>query len=102
MRLLILLLLLCSTAEARIARDHKALRLFRAAHPCPATGLSTPRCPGWIIDHVIPLCAGGPDKPSNMAWQTVADAKVKDRAERKLCASERASSPVAKSKHPAT
>ena len=42
-------------------------------------------CPGYIIDHVTPLCAGGSDKPTNMQWQTVADAKAKDRIEREQC-----------------
>lgn len=42
-------------------------------------------CPGYVVDHVHPLCAGGPDAPSNMQWQTVQAAKVKDRAERAQC-----------------
>jgi hypothetical protein len=42
-----------------------------------------------VIDHVNPLCAGGPDHPSNMQWQTVADAKIKDRAERRMCRKDR-------------
>ena len=41
--------------------------------------------PGYVIDHVIPLACGGPDAPSNMQWQTVADAKAKDRVELKGC-----------------
>ena len=24
--------------------------------------------PGWAVDHVKPLCAGGEDKPANMQW----------------------------------
>jgi hypothetical protein len=38
-----------------------------------------------VIDHIEPLCAGGPDTPTNMQWQTVAEAKVKDREERRMC-----------------
>lgn len=41
--------------------------------------------PGYIVDHIIPLACGGPDAPSNMQWQTVADAKAKDAVERKGC-----------------
>jgi hypothetical protein len=41
--------------------------------------------PGFIVDHIIPLCNGGMDSPSNMQWQTVADAKHKDAAERETC-----------------
>jgi len=33
------------------------------------------------MDHVIPLCAGGADDPLNLQWQTIADAKAKDREE---------------------
>jgi hypothetical protein len=45
-----------------------------------AEGISS----GYIIDHVKSLCAGGPDDPGNMQWQTVSDAKVKDREERRM------------------
>jgi len=37
--------------------------------------------PGYIIDHVKPLCKGGPDTPENMNWQTKAEAKAKDKIE---------------------
>jgi hypothetical protein len=33
---------------------------------------------GYVIDHIIPLAKGGPDLPTNMQWQTIAAAKVKD------------------------
>ena len=45
--------------------------------------------PGYVVDHVMPLCAGGADAPSNMQWQTVEAAKVKDRQERAMCAARR-------------
>jgi hypothetical protein len=38
---------------------------------------------GYVIDHIVPLAKGGPDAPSNMQWQTKADAKAKDKWERK-------------------
>lgn len=37
--------------------------------------------PGYVIDHIIPLKKGGCDCPENMQWQTVADAKAKDKWE---------------------
>lgn len=58
---------------------------FRRAHPCPATGLPRGPCPGYVVDHIIALACGGPDAPANMQWQTVADAKAKDRWELKSC-----------------
>jgi len=41
--------------------------------------------PGYIVDHIIPLACGGCDCPSNMQWQTIAEAKAKDRWERRDC-----------------
>ena len=72
----------CESADAR----SKAVReRFQHEHPCPSTGKPRGACPGWVIDHVVPLCAGGADNPSNMQWQTVDDAKAKDKLERKQC-----------------
>jgi hypothetical protein len=47
-------------------------------HPCPATGLSTGSCPGFVVDHIKALRHGGTDMPDNMQWQTVKEAKAKD------------------------
>lgn len=82
---LVLLLLVSFAAIAREHRSHAAVRRFKHEHPCPANGRPSGRCPGYIVDHVKPLCAGGPDAPSNMQWQTKADAKAKDRVERVEC-----------------
>jgi hypothetical protein len=35
-----------------------------------------------VTEHKNPLECGGADTPSNMQWQTVADAKAKDKTER--------------------
>jgi hypothetical protein len=51
---------------------------------CPATGKVQKNCPGYVLDHVIPLECGGLDSPDNLQFQTVADAKAKDRTE-SLC-----------------
>lgn len=69
--------LLLITASA-YARDPSVPRQFERLHPCPSTGRTTGACPGWVRDHVIPLCKGGADATWNMQWQTVADAKAKD------------------------
>jgi hypothetical protein len=41
--------------------------------------------PGYVVDHIYPLACGGADAPSNMQWQTTADAKAKDKVERHGC-----------------
>jgi hypothetical protein len=68
-------------AHGRIERSGAARAAFKREHPCPATQQPKGPCPGYIIDHVIALKRGGPDSPSNMQWQTVEDAKAKDRVE---------------------
>jgi hypothetical protein len=68
-------------AHGRIERSQAARAAFKREHPCPATHLPTGPCPGYIIDHVIALKRGGADAPSNMQWQTVEEAKAKDRVE---------------------
>ena len=72
-------------AEAVIHRSQAARHAFVKTNPCPATVKAKLPCPGYTIDHVEPLCAGGADDPSNMQWQTVEGAKAKDRIERQMC-----------------
>jgi hypothetical protein len=68
--------------HGRIKRSGAAKDAFKREQPCPATGKSTGRCPGYVIDHVQPLECGGADAPSNMQWQTTAEGKGKDKTER--------------------
>jgi hypothetical protein len=68
-------------SHGRIARSSKAKDEFKKAHPCPSTGRTSGACPGYVIDHVQALKHGGADSPSNMQWQTKAEAKAKDRVE---------------------
>ena len=68
-------------AHGRIERSQAARTAFKREHPCPATQQPKGPCPGYVIDHVVPLKRGGADSPSNMQWQTVDEAKAKDRVE---------------------
>jgi len=76
--------LACGAADAT-PRSRSATAAFQRSAPCPSTAAPRGACPGYVIDHVTPLCAGGPNAPSNMQWQTIDDAKLKDRRERTLC-----------------
>lgn len=68
-------------SRGRIQRTYHAKHEFRRQNPCPGTGRTTGKCRGYVIDHVIPLECGGSDSKDNMAWQTVAEAKAKDKTE---------------------
>lgn len=68
--------LLCLPCAA-IERSTAAVREFRSMHACPATARHRGACPGFEVDHVRPLCAGGEDAPRNMQWITVADHRWK-------------------------
>lgn len=62
-------------SRGRIARSSKAKQEFMKQ-----TGYPKGR-PGYVVDHVVPLKKGGCDCPSNMQWQTKAEAKAKDKVE---------------------
>lgn len=80
--LVALLLALPAGAAARSASERLA---FQRENPCPATGLRRGSCPGYVIDHIEPLCNAGPDHRTNMQWQARADSLRKDVEERRMC-----------------
>lgn len=62
-------------SHGRIKRSSAARHEFMAESGYPHGR------PGYVIDHVQPLKRGGADAPSNMQWQTKAEAKAKDKSE---------------------
>ena len=62
-------------SHGRLVRSETAKREFMRD-----TGYPHGR-PGYVVDHIVPLKRGGCDCPANMQWQTVAEAKAKDRWE---------------------
>ena len=76
-------------ADGNISRSTRQRALFVRMHPCPANGNVTGACPGWAVDHPIPLACGGIDAPVNMQWLPVeikscAGQFCKDRWERRV------------------
>jgi hypothetical protein len=68
----------------KIIRDPKVTRRFQLLHPCPESGRVTGACPGWAIDHVIPLACGGCDAVFNMQWLDTVTKRRKDSFERNI------------------
>lgn len=76
-------------ADGSISRRADVLQEFKRLHPCPVTRKSTGPCPGWAIDHVVPLAVGGCDSIHNLQWlpneiKSCKGDKCKDRWERKV------------------
>lgn len=68
-----------------IKRSAAVVRHFRLTHVCPSTQGFTLTCKGYIVDHIVPRCLGGPDTVENMQYQTLAAARAKDRIEKQMC-----------------
>ena len=88
MRRLAALIALCAlscSVTAGTIRSNSANAEFKREHPCPTTGARSGACGGYVIDRIVPLACGGVDAPANMQWQTVAEAKAKDKWELLAC-----------------
>lgn len=55
-------------SAGKIYRSKKSIAEFRTLWACPSTGLYIQSCPGWSIDHIVPLAEGGCDVVGNMQW----------------------------------
>jgi hypothetical protein len=81
--ILLLVGLLWAALDAQappVRRSRPLLEAFKTA-----TGFPHGR-PGYVIDHVVPLCAGGVDALTNLQWQEIRASYRKDVYERALCA----------------
>lgn len=76
-------------SAGKIKRSSAAKAEFARMYACPSTGETSGSCPGWSIDHIIPLACGGCDSPHNMQWldlriKSCAGQACKDRWERSV------------------
>lgn len=79
--LLLVVCLLSVTLDAQPAhRSRSVIQAFKVA-----TGYPHGR-PWYVIDHIIPLCAGGVDALTNLQWQERQASYRKDVYEQQLCA----------------
>lgn len=81
----ILLFTLCaalccvSLADAKTQRSRAQVNAFLRLHGYE----KTPH--GYQVDHIIPLCAGGPDTPENMQLLTIEEHREKTRIDVRWC-----------------
>jgi 5-methylcytosine-specific restriction endonuclease McrA len=82
---ILLTIALLAIAAQSAERNSSERAAFMRLNPCPSTGEYKGKCPGYQVDHIIPLKCGGADAPHNMQWLTIADHKAKTAREAKLC-----------------
>ena len=80
----ILLVLLAPIAEGAAGLS-RAEADFRLLSPCPGTGETKGPCKGYVVDRIVPIVCGGAEDLANMQWQTIAEAKEKNKWDRIGC-----------------
>lgn len=76
---LMLALFSCAQAESKTYRSRAQVDRFLRQHGFERTP------PGYQVDHIIPLCAGGEDAPENMQLLTVEEHRRKTKVDLWLC-----------------
>jgi hypothetical protein len=76
-------------ANGDTLRSQRVINAFRKLWACPSTKSKVGACPGWAIDHVVPLDCGGVDAVYNMQWlpnqiKSAAGPYTKDHFERQV------------------
>jgi hypothetical protein len=81
------LLLLAASASAAPLRSPTLRAEFQRIEPCPSTGLTRGACPGYEVDHAVPLCLGGSrvDIISNLQWLSIEAHRRKTAEDVRLC-----------------
>ena len=86
MRVVVLCTLLTVALFGHAAERSAAERLaFIRENPCPSTSQRRGACPGWEVDHILPLCAGGADARHNMQWIRKDDHRFKTLVDVREC-----------------
>ena len=82
----VLFLALLTISPVYGAERNQAVRAeFVRENPCPSTGKTTGRCPGWEVDHATPLCAGGSDTVENLQWLSKEQHSLKTKIDALRC-----------------
>ena len=69
-------------ADGTIKRSTTVINAYKRIWPCPSTHLTTGSCPGWALNHAVPLSCGGKDEVSNLLWMRDDAKKIQDSYER--------------------
>lgn len=72
------------TSSGLILRRNDVMAAYKKAHPCPSTGKTIGACPGWAMNHVVPLACGGVDAVWNLQWMRIDVKHMVDAYERKI------------------
>lgn len=76
---------LITSPDAKTNRSYAVKAEFKRLNPCPANGKRRGPCPGYEVDHIVPLKCQGPDAVDNLQWLTVEEHKAKTMREVGLC-----------------
>lgn len=71
--------------DGKLHRSQSTLIKFQKIYPCPSTGKTSGSCPGFVKDHIQPLCANGKDVPTNLMWSEHDWSVLRDKQEWRLC-----------------
>lgn len=71
-------------AKGVIVRRQAVINAFWAQNICPSTLKYAAPCPGWALNHIIPLACGGRDAVNNLFKMQVSTKKLIDAIERKV------------------